>query len=132
MIRILIADPDIAARKALSLLLKRRLGLVETLEAADVETLIQLLAETPPDLLLLDWKLYGSPAIETCLLLRKAYPDLKIVLFSVDPDHAHAAQAVGVSFIDKGASPDDAFVALDELISFSVTNESHQIFSPHQ
>jgi DNA-binding NarL/FixJ family response regulator len=116
MIRILIADPDSATRKALILLLRRKLGTDCLIEIADVETLIRALADTPPDLLLLDWRLYGSPATETCRLLRKAYPHLKILLLSVDATDATAAKEAGADFIHKGASPDDLIATLTALL----------------
>jgi DNA-binding NarL/FixJ family response regulator len=116
MIRILIADPDSATRKALTLLLRRRLGTNGITEVGDVETLIRALADTPPDLLLLDWRLYGSPAPETCRLLQKAYPYLKIVLLSVDANDAAAAKEAGAAFIHKGASPDELIATLTPLL----------------
>ncbi len=116
MIRILIADPDSATRKALSLLLHRKLGTNGIIEVKDVETLIRSLADTPPDLLLLDWRLDGSPATETCRLLRKAYPLLKIVLLSVDANDAIAAKEAGADFIHKGASPDELIATLTPLL----------------
>lgn len=116
MIRILIADPHATSRKALALLLRRRLEEVELVEAGDVEKLIRILADAPPDLLLLDWKLYGSPAPETCRLLHKAYRKLKIVLLSVDPDDATTAKAVGAAFVYKGASPDELLAVLKPLL----------------
>ena len=116
MIRILIADPDSATRKALILLLQRKLGTHCILEVKDVEALILTLADTPPDLLLLDWRLYGSPAPETCRLLRKAYPDLKIVLLSVDANDAAASKEAGAGFIHKGASPDELIATLAPLL----------------
>jgi len=82
----------------------------------DVETLIRSLADTPPDLLLLDWRLYGSPATETCRLLQKAYPRLKIVLLSVDANDAIAAKEAGADFIHKGASPDELIATLTPLL----------------
>jgi two-component system, NarL family, nitrate/nitrite response regulator NarL len=114
--RILIADPDSATRKALILLLQRKLGTNCIYEVKDVETLIRSLADTPPDLLLLDWRLYGSPATETCRLLRKAYPQLKIVLLSVDAGDATAAKEAGADFIHKGASPDELIATLTSLL----------------
>lgn len=105
MFRILIADPDPATRKALTLLLRRKLGTNGIVQVGDVETLIRVLADTTPDLLLLDWRLYGSPAPETCRLLQKAYPHLKIALLSVDPNDETAAKEAGATFIHKGASP---------------------------
>jgi DNA-binding NarL/FixJ family response regulator len=116
MFRIVIADPDSATRKALSLLLRRRLNTDNIIEVQDVETLIRALANAPPDLLLLDWRLYGSPAPETCRLLQRAYPCLKIVLLSVDAGNAHAAKEAGAAFIHKGASPDELIATLMPLL----------------
>lgn len=116
MIRILIADPDSATRKALTLLLRRKLGTNGIIEVSDVETLIRTLADTPPDLLLLDWRLSGSPAPETCRLLQRAYPCLKIVLLSVDANDATAAKEAGAAFIHKGAAPDELIATLTPLL----------------
>ena len=113
---IIIADRDSATRKALTLLLQRKLGTHHILEADSVETLIRTLADTPPDLLLLDWKLYGSPAPETCRLLQRAYPQLKIVLLSIDAEDANAAKEAGATFIHKGASPDELITTLTPLL----------------
>ena len=116
MIRILVADPDSATRKALALLLRRKLGTEEIVEVDSVETLIRALADTPPNLVLLDWRLYGSPAPETCRLLQRAYPCLKIVLLSVDANDAVAAKQAGAAFIYKGASPDQLIATLTTLL----------------
>lgn len=116
MIRILIADPDPATRKALALLLKRKWGAYDVKEVQDVETLIRALADSSPDLLLLDWHLYDSPAPETCQLLRKAYPRLSIVLLSVNADDAQAAKEAGADFIHKGAVPDELMLVLHEIL----------------
>ena len=116
MIHIIIADPDSATRKALSLLLQRKFGEYKFIEVDTVESLIRTLADTPPDLLLLDWRLYGSPAPETCRLLQRAYPQLKIVLLSVDANDAAAAKEAGAAFIHKGASPDELIATLAPLL----------------
>jgi two-component system, NarL family, nitrate/nitrite response regulator NarL len=116
MIRIIIADPDSATRKALKLLLRRKLGMNGIVEVGDAETLIRTLANAPPDLLLLDWRLYGSPAPETCRLLQRAYPHLKIVLLSVDADDEAAAKEAGAEFIHKGALPDELMETLKPLL----------------
>lgn len=123
MIRILIADPDSATRKALILLLQRKLGTQSIFEVKDVETLIRTLADTPPDVLLLDWRLYGSPAPETCRLLRRAYPHLRIALLSVDANDATAAKEAGADFIHKGASPDELIATLTPLLR---KNNNHE------
>ena len=116
MVHIIIADPDSATRKALSLLLQRKFGDYKFIEVDTVESLIRTLADTPPDLLLLDWRLYGSPAPETCRLLQRAYPQLKIVLLSVDANDYAAAKEAGAAFIHKGASPDELIATLTPLL----------------
>ena len=116
MIRILIADPDSATRKALTLLLRRKLDSNDIIEVQDVETLIRVLADAPPDLLLLDRRLYGSPAPDTCRLLQKAYPSLKIIILSVDASDEAAAKDAGAGFVYKGAAPDDLIATLTPLL----------------
>ena len=116
MTRILIADPSSSSRNALALLLSHKLGLLGIGEAVDVEALIRALAGDPPDILLLDWQLYGAPAPETCRLLQKAYPAPKIVLLSVNAEDQPLAQAAGAIFIDKGASPDNVLAAIEPLL----------------
>jgi DNA-binding NarL/FixJ family response regulator len=116
MMNILIADSDAASRSALTLVLKRRFGLTEVDEAGDVETLIRTLSGGNCDAVLLDWRLYGAPAPETCRLLRKAYPELKVILLSVDPNDLQATEAAGAAFIHKGASPDEVIEVLERLL----------------
>jgi DNA-binding NarL/FixJ family response regulator len=116
MFRILIADPDPVTRKALILLLRCKLGTDDIVEIEDVETLIRTLADTAPDLLVLDWGLHGSPAPQTCQLLRKAYPQLKVALLSLDSGDALAAREAGAVFIHKGASPDELIATLAPIL----------------
>ncbi len=116
MIHILIADPDPRTRKALANLLRRKMGITAIEEAGDVEALIQALAEKPPQLLLLDWRLQGSPAPETSRLLQKAYADMAIVLLSVDANDAEIAKCAGAYFVHKGASPEELINTLKPLL----------------
>jgi len=68
------------------------------------------------DLLLLDWCLYGAPALETCRMLSKAYPELKIVLLSVNADDEKTARSAGAAFIHKGDSPESVIGILEPLL----------------
>ena len=113
---ILIADPDPAARKALTLILKHRFGMEQVHQAGDIETLIRVLDDCPPEMLLLDWELYGAPAPETCRLLHKAYPTLKIILLSANSDDVNAACKADAVFIHKGAAPEQLIATLMPLL----------------
>ena len=113
---IMIADSDSASRKALALILKHRFGVEHVREAGDVETLIRSLADCPPGLLLLDWSLCGAPAPEACILIRKAYPTLKIILLSADANNAEAAHRADVCFVHKGAKPEQLIESLSDSL----------------
>ena len=114
---ILIADPDPAFRKALALLIRRRLGIQHIDEVADTGSLIQKLAESQPGLLLLNWSMHGTPGPETCVLLRNTYPNLKVVLLSLNPEDAPAAHAVGAELICKSASPEQTLAVLASILA---------------
>ncbi len=116
MMRVLIADQDPAFRKALALLIARKLGIRHVDEASDTGVLIQKLADTAPDLLLLNWSLQGTPGPEICLLLRNTYPNLKVILISLHPEDAAAAHSVGAGFICKSAPPDETLAVLNTYI----------------
>ena len=116
MIQVLIAESDSAVSKALCLLLQRELPPMIITEVSNVESLIQALTRTSPDVLLLDWNLYGSPALETYRLLKKAYPHLKVILLSADASHESAAQAIGVNFVNTYVPPEELVAALYRLI----------------
>jgi DNA-binding NarL/FixJ family response regulator len=115
--RIIIADPDPAFRKALALLISRKLDIRLIDEAADTGTLIQKLADTQPDLLLLNWSIHGVPGPETCILLRNTYPDLKVILLSLNPEDAETARCAGAGFICKSASPEETLEVLRSYIN---------------
>jgi len=114
--RILIADPDPAFRKALALLIARRLDIQHIDVAADTGTLIQKLSDTRPDVVLLNWSMHGTPGPETCTLLQNTYPDLKVILLSLNPEDASAAHAVGAKFICKSASPAETLAVLNSVL----------------
>jgi DNA-binding NarL/FixJ family response regulator len=64
MIHILIADSDSATRKALTSLLQQKLKSNRIIAVENIESLIRQMADAPPDLLVLDWRLHGAPALE--------------------------------------------------------------------
>jgi DNA-binding NarL/FixJ family response regulator len=125
---ILIADPDASSRKALGLLITQKIKGTHIQEAGDTEMLIRNLADQRIDILLLDWSMYGAPAPQTCRLLLKAYPGLKIVLLSLDFNDCQTALDSGAGFIHKGAYPDEVLAALQPVID--AHGDEHQTLQP--
>jgi DNA-binding NarL/FixJ family response regulator len=117
MTRILVADPDPAARRALALVFRRKFGAHEICEAGDRETLEQYLMDCSPDLLVLDQTLAGHPAVAACSRYRRMYPSLHIALMSVDAEDASAALQAGAVFLYKGALADEVLSTLEPFFS---------------
>jgi DNA-binding NarL/FixJ family response regulator len=116
MTRILIADPDPASRKALALLLTRKLGVEIIIEATEAESLSALIKATLPDVLLLDDNLPGLNYPVACPLLQKAFPKLKIALLSLDETARYTAASCGIEFIHKGDCMDETIARLQALL----------------
>jgi DNA-binding NarL/FixJ family response regulator len=120
MTRILIADPDPAFRKALALLISRRLDIRLIDEVSDTGSLIHKLADCLPDVLLLNWTIHGVPGPQTCVLLKNTYPVLKVILLSLNPGDAAAAHTAGAEFICKSSPPEDTLKVLRSVLGMGL------------
>lgn len=116
MIKILIADSDPVFRKALALLIIRRLNLIHIDEAADTGTLLQKLADNRPNLLILNWSIHGVSGPSVCVLARNTYPDLSVILMSPNPEDEAEALSAGATFMCKGASPEETLNTLTSIL----------------
>ena len=116
-VRVLLADPDAAARSALSLLFKSKLDLQYIEVALDGEALAHSLAECMPDLLLLDWSLPGRPPGAALEQLQADNPRLRLVILSVDAAISAQAEALGAVFIHKGSAAEQALDQLRALVA---------------
>lgn len=116
MTRILIADPDPTSRKALALLLTRKLGAEIIIEATEAASLLNLAISTLPNVLLIDDSLTGLDLSETCHSLQKALPSLTIALLSLNESAGEKATALGIKFIHKGACLDETLSHLQAIL----------------
>ena len=114
--RLLLADDQASVRNALRLLLEHEPNLTIVAEAADVTGLLQIAAQHPADVLLLDWELPGLPTRHLLRLLREEWPALQIVAMSSRPEAGlHARQAGVAAFLSKGAPPEAVLATLATL-----------------
>jgi len=102
MTRILLADDNSNLRSALRLLLQIRLCIECINEARDMEHVLALVEDAPPDCLILDWELPGRPTRERVSILRTLVPDLKVIVLSARPESEQEALMDGANaFISK-------------------------------
>ncbi|WP_376792665.1 response regulator [Thermoflexus sp.] len=93
-IRILIADDHGLVRAGLRALLKDEPDLEVIGEAADSEDAIQKAMALRPDVMLLDISMPGRGGIEVTRFLRKALPELRILILTVHEDEDMLREAI--------------------------------------
>jgi DNA-binding NarL/FixJ family response regulator len=102
-----LADDDAEVRRALRLLVEKKLGLSVAGEAAHTHGLIPLVESAEADLLLLDWELPDRVDARLIAALHQLRRSLRIVIVSSRPDVREAALAAGAdAFADKCEAPE--------------------------
>lgn len=114
--RVVLADDEERVRHALRIVLGRQPDLDVIGEAAQAADLFALLAHTPADLLILDWRLPGFTPAGGLSQLRQYAPDLIIIALSGRPEVGADAHAAGVhAFISKIDPPRTLLDTIQQL-----------------
>jgi len=119
MTRILIVDDHAIVRTGIRRLLKDRAG-TELLEAATGEEALQAVQETLLDLILLDLNLPSLGGLELLRRLKRARPDLAILVFSQHAEPIYAAKALEAGargFVSKNAAPEELLEAMEMVLA---------------
>jgi DNA-binding NarL/FixJ family response regulator len=115
MTRIVIVDPQPAARAGLSMLLRTEPGLVPIGTATGAHDGIELVERTRPDVVLLEQHLADGDGLALCRRLRASDVAPHVILYTAEPDAlvgllARIAGAAGL--VDKSAEPEELFEAV--------------------
>ena len=107
--RVLLADDDASILKAITRLLAPACDVVGS--AADGAALFEAIAQTRPDVVVLDFSLPGGPnGLELCRRIRETMPEVGVVAFTAndDPVLERLALAAGAfGFVWKPKAPTD-------------------------
>jgi DNA-binding NarL/FixJ family response regulator len=115
--RILLADHRLKVRFALRALLEQRPGVEVVGEAVAAEDLLTQIEASCPDLVLLDWKLQGLPAVNLLSALRRFCPNTRVIVLSGRPEARMAALGAGAdAFVSKTDPPGRLLAAIDRLL----------------
>lgn len=119
MLRIGLVDDHKLFRKSLAALIAGFGGITVVLEAENGIELLELLKETDKvDLLLLDIEMSGMNGFETCMHLRKDYPDIKILIVSqlATKESIHSVMELGAhGFFSKNSDPEQLQFAIQSI-----------------
>jgi two-component system response regulator DesR len=117
--RVVIGDDNDSVRLLLRTLLELEHDFAVIGEADDGAAVIQLVATSKPDLLVLDLAMPRLDGLEVLERLRTEAPSLRIAVYSGHsaPEVQQAARALGArEFIVKGTPPDELLTALRRAV----------------
>ena len=146
MTRILIADDHAVVRAGLRELLLQRGTFTVVGEAPDGDRLMQLIAEVPADVVLLDVSMPGPPFLDVLQRIRTQYPAVRVLVLTMHPEEQFAVRALraGASgYLTKERTPGELVDAvtriarggryvsatLAERLSFALDGDFHA--APH-
>jgi len=118
--RMLIVDDHAVVRRGASELLAESFADVEIAEAATGEQALELVAEAPVDLVILDLSMPGKGGLATLKELRAAYPRLPIVVLSAHSEDQYALRALksgAAGYVTKDLALEELVVAARAVLA---------------
>ncbi|HNS02401.1 MAG TPA: response regulator transcription factor [Anaerolineae bacterium] len=119
---ILLAESEKHVLDALHLAIEQRAEMKVVGEARSAESLLAQVCQKAPDVILLDWKLPGLHPQRLIGALREWSPAVKLIAFSVQPEHEKAAKDYGLDGFISKQLPGDSFIAALVQILFLSNN----------
>lgn len=147
--RVLIADDHVLIREGLRRVLALDPGMVVVGEAADAGELVELVASTAADVVLMDVNMPGEGSIETLQRIAALRPGLPVLVISMLPEEHVAPRLLrlgAAGYVSKGAAAEELVAAirkviaggryvsaaLAERIAFTGTAAAHEALSPRE
>ena len=120
--RIVLADDQSKVLFALHILLERHPEFIIAGEASNANELLQLLSETKPDLIVLDWRLPGLKRIGCLSAIRACRPELVIIALSSRPELSQAALDAGADAFVSKIDPPERLIGTIERFQETANN----------
>lgn len=114
-IRVLLGDDHRIVREGLKLVLADAPDIAVVAEAASGPEVLQQVAATPPDVVLLDIALPGLDGLEVLQALRRERPGIAVLMLSTYPENQYAARCIklgAAGYLNKSTDPDDLIAAV--------------------
>lgn len=119
-IKIILVDDEMLFRKGISFLLTREKNIEVLFEASNGLELIEFLKgnNPKPDIIIMDLKMPFLNGIEATKIIRRDFPDLKIIALTSYDSKSFIANMVdvgAVSYLVKNATPQELFATISEV-----------------
>jgi DNA-binding NarL/FixJ family response regulator len=116
--RVLLADDHTMLLDAFRRLLEPRCEIVGT--AVDGRALVDLAANTRPDVIVLDISMPRLNGMDACAQLRRKMPESRLIFLTVNEDPDIAAEAIGLgasAYLLKSSASGELFTAIEEALA---------------
>lgn len=119
-IKVALVDDEVLFRKGISFLLQKEKNIEVLFEASNGEELISHLNnnETKPDIIIMDLKMPILNGVETTKIIRKFFPEIKIIALTSYDTRAfviNMIQVGAVAYIIKNTTPKDLINTIKEV-----------------
>lgn len=118
MIKVLVADDHAIVRRGLREILSETPDILVGGEAATAQEVMQLVHAQRWSVVLLDLSLPGGTGLELLGEIRRAYPDLPVLILTVQPEDQYAVRAIragAAGFLTKESAPDRLIEAVRKV-----------------
>jgi DNA-binding NarL/FixJ family response regulator len=119
-VRAMVIDDSPVFRQSLCSFLSDHEAVEVIGSANSAQEAFRLIEETTPDLVLIDLQMPGMNGLEATVLLRRRYPDLRVIMVTMydTPELREASQDCGaLGFVSKGRLRQDLPALLNEVLS---------------
>jgi DNA-binding NarL/FixJ family response regulator len=117
-IKVLLVDDHRILREGLRALLSEQAGLVVVGDASDGEEALALVAESHPDVVVMDMVMPRMSGLEATTLIRRLHPDVRVLILSMYDDDEYVQrviQAGASGYVLKGVAAGDLVRAIHEV-----------------
>ncbi len=122
-IKIIVVDDEILFRKGISFLLGRETNIEIIFEASNGDELISFLQNNKnnhPDIIIMDLKMPVINGVEATKIIRKEFPELKIIALTSYDSKSFVANMIdvgAVSYLIKNTTPQELLTTIKEVAS---------------
>ena len=127
--QIIIADDHAVVRTGLQLILDETSDLSITGEARTGDELLQALRNQPYDIAILDISMPGRDSFDVLVEIKKQWPAIPVVIFTMNPDDVHAVRmlrAGASAYVNKETSAEIIIEVLRRVVTGRKYIFSHQ------
>ncbi len=115
-----IAEDQTIFRKGLLYLLNSFEDMSVQIEASNGQELLEKMMRTCPDIVILDYKMHYLNGLETCRIIRRLYPNVKIIILSLYDEEEFVETAIhhgANAYLSKDDDLEDLQNAINETLA---------------